>query len=41
MLPLSRVEPGQPLLLVLAARVGPARLIDNFLRHADGAWDGD
>ncbi len=41
MLPLPRVEPGQPTLLVLAARVGPARLIDNFLRHADGTWDGD
>ncbi|HEY7359083.1 MAG TPA: pantoate--beta-alanine ligase [Ktedonobacterales bacterium] len=41
MLPLARVEPGQPALLALAARVGPARLIDNFLRHADGHWDGD
>ncbi len=41
MLPLARIEPGQPALLALAARVGPARLIDNFLRHADGTWDGD
>jgi len=28
-----------PALLLIAARVGPARLIDNFLLHADGAWD--
>jgi pantoate--beta-alanine ligase len=41
MLPLSRIEPGQPVLLPLAARVGATRLIDNFLRHADGVWDGD
>ncbi len=41
MLPLARIDPGQAVLLVLAARVGPARLIDNFLRHPDGRWDGD
>ncbi|HEX6780023.1 MAG TPA: pantoate--beta-alanine ligase [Ktedonobacterales bacterium] len=41
MLPLARVEPGQAALLVIAARVGPARLIDNFLRHPTGAWDGE
>ena len=28
-----------PALLVIAARVGPARLIDNFLLRADGSWD--
>jgi pantoate--beta-alanine ligase len=28
-----------PAVLVIAARVGPARLIDNFLLHADGSWD--
>jgi pantoate--beta-alanine ligase len=28
-----------PALLLIAARVGPARLIDNFLLHADGTWD--
>ena len=41
MLPLARVEPGQAALLVIAARVGPARLIDNFLRHPSGGWDGE
>ncbi len=41
MLPLARIEPGKPVLLAIAARVGPARLIDNFLRHANGEWDGD
>jgi pantoate--beta-alanine ligase len=41
MLPLARIEPDQPALLALAARVGPARLIDNFLRHAEGVWDGE
>jgi pantoate--beta-alanine ligase len=28
-----------PTLLVIAAKVGPARLIDNFLLRADGSWD--
>ncbi len=28
-----------PALLLIAVRVGPARLIDNFLLHADGTWD--
>ena len=28
-----------PALLLIAARVGPARLIDNFLLRADGTWD--
>ena len=28
-----------PAVLVIAARVGPARLIDNFLLRADGTWD--
>ena len=41
MLPLARVEPEQAALLVIAARVGPARLIDNFLRHPTGVWDGE
>jgi pantoate--beta-alanine ligase len=39
-LPLKLVEPGQPVLLVLAVRVGTTRLIDNFQRQASGAWDG-
>jgi pantoate--beta-alanine ligase len=30
---------GAPALLAVAARVGPARLIDNFLLRADGTWD--
>jgi pantoate--beta-alanine ligase len=28
-----------PALFIIAARVGPARLIDNFLLRADGSWD--
>ena len=28
-----------PAVLVIAARIGPARLIDNFLLRADGSWD--
>ncbi|HEU5348035.1 MAG TPA: pantoate--beta-alanine ligase [Ktedonobacterales bacterium] len=28
-----------PALLAIAARVGPARLIDNFLLRADGTWE--
>ena len=35
--PLEELRP--PALLAIAARVGPARLIDNFLLHADGTWD--
>ena len=41
MLPLARIEPDQSVLLVLAARVGSTRLIDNFLRYPNGVWDGD
>lgn len=32
-------EARAPALLALAVRVGPARLIDNFLLRADGTWD--
>jgi pantoate--beta-alanine ligase len=35
--PLENVRP--PVLLAISARVGPARLIDNFLLRADGTWD--
>lgn len=31
--------PRAPALLSLAVRVGPARLIDNFLLRADGTWE--
>ena len=31
--------PRAPALLSMAVRVGPARLIDNFLLRADGTWD--
>lgn len=31
--------PRAPALLSLAARVGPARLIDNFLLRQDGSWE--
>lgn len=36
-LPLEEVR--APALLLIAARVGPARLIDNYVLHADGTWD--
>jgi pantoate--beta-alanine ligase len=35
--PLTAPQP--PTLLAIAAHVGPARLIDNYLLRADGAWD--
>ncbi len=31
--------PTAPALLAIAAKVGPARLIDNYLLRADGSWD--
>ena len=36
-LPLETLQ--APALLLIAASVGPARLIDNFVLHADGTWD--
>ena len=36
---LKRETLHAPAVLVIAARVGPARLIDNFLLRADGSWD--
>jgi len=36
-LPLETLK--SPSLLLIAASVGPARLIDNFVLHADGTWD--
>jgi len=36
-LPLERLQ--APALLLLAATVGPTRLIDNFLLRADGTWE--
>jgi pantoate--beta-alanine ligase len=35
--PLTKL--AAPALLALAARVGPARLIDNYLLRADGSWE--
>jgi pantoate--beta-alanine ligase len=35
--PLTELRP--PALLAIAAKVGPARLIDNFLLRADGTWE--
>jgi pantoate--beta-alanine ligase len=35
--PIAAVRP--PALLAIAARVGPTRLIDNYLLRADGSWD--
>ena len=35
--PLAELRP--PALLAIAAKVGPARLIDNFLLRADGSWE--
>lgn len=36
---ISLEELRAPALLLIAANVGPARLIDNFLLRADGSWD--
>jgi pantoate--beta-alanine ligase len=36
---LMRETLAAPALLLIAAHVGPARLIDNFLLREDGAWD--
>ena len=36
---LLRETLAAPALLLIAARVGPARLIDNFLLREDGTWD--
>jgi pantoate--beta-alanine ligase len=36
-LPLA--APQAPALLAIAARIGPTRLIDNFLLRADGSWE--
>ncbi|HLX57919.1 MAG TPA: pantoate--beta-alanine ligase [Ktedonobacteraceae bacterium] len=36
---LARETLQAPALLLIAANVGPARLIDNFLLREDGAWD--
>ncbi|HEY7340401.1 MAG TPA: pantoate--beta-alanine ligase [Ktedonobacterales bacterium] len=35
----SLTELRPPALLAIAAKVGPARLIDNFLLRADGTWE--
>jgi pantoate--beta-alanine ligase len=36
---ISLEELRAPALLLIAAKVGPARLIDNFLLRMDGSWD--
>jgi pantoate--beta-alanine ligase len=36
---LLRETLAAPALLLIAAHVGPARLIDNFLFREDGSWD--